>query len=154
MHTPRNSNNITPLKVRHNFFKNPLFSSAISERNKLGSEIHNSASLEIFEKHLLNFIRTNSNNVCKINNPLGLKLLKSLRIGFSHLKNIILNTIFKILQTLCVVVETTLLNKQTLLKKLKSINGSILAENENSVVRTLLLGRPDFTDSTNKEIIN
>ena len=148
MHTTRNSNNITPLKVRHNFFKNPLFSSAISERNKLGSEIHNSASLEIFEKHLLNFIRTNSNNVCKINNPLGLKLLKSLRIGFSHLKNIILNTIFKILQTLCVVVETTLL------KKLKSINGSILAENENSVVRTLLLGRPDFTDSTNKEIIN
>ena len=148
MHTTRNSNNITPLKVRHNFFKNPLFSSAISERNKLGSEIHISASLEIFEKHLLNFIRTNSNNVCKINNPLGLKLLKSLRIGFSHLKNIILNTIFKILQTLCVVVETTLL------KKLKSINGSILAENENSVVRTLLLGRPDFTDSTNKEIIN
>ena len=140
MHTTRNSNNITPLKVRHNFFKNPLFSSAISERNKLGSEIHNSASLEIFEKHLLNFIRANSNNVCKINNPLGLKLLKSLRIGFSHLKNIILNTVFKILQTL--------------LKKLKSINGRILAENENSVVRTLLLGRPDFTDSTNKEIIN
>ena len=29
-----------------------------------------------------------------------------------------------------------------------------MTENENSVVRTLLFGRPDFSYSTNKEIIN
>ena len=29
-----------------------------------------------------------------------------------------------------------------------------MAENENSVVRTLLFGRPGFNYSTNKEIIN
>ena len=40
--------------------------------------------------------------------------------------------------------------RQTLLNKLKSINASIMAENENSVVRTLLLGRSDFNYSTNK----
>ena len=44
--------------------------------------------------------------------------------------------------------------RQTLLNKLKSINASIMTENENSVVRTLLFGRPDFNYSTNKEIIN
>ena len=30
----------------------------------------------------------------------------------------------------------------------------MLAENEYSIVRTLLFGRPDFTYLTNKEIIN
>ena len=97
LHTSSNSENITPFKVRHNFFKNSFFLSVISEWNKLDLEIRNSASLEIFKKHLLNFIRPNSSNVFKINNPLVLNLLTRLRIGFSHLKNINLNTIFKIL---------------------------------------------------------
>ena len=44
--------------------------------------------------------------------------------------------------------------RHTLLNKLESINASIMTENENSVVRTLLFGRPDFSYSTNKEIIN
>ena len=47
MHTTRNSGNITPFKVRHNFFKNSFFPSVISEWNKLDPEIRNSASLEI-----------------------------------------------------------------------------------------------------------
>ena len=67
MHTTRNSNNITPFKARHNFFKKIFFSSVISEWNKLSLEIH-------------------SNNVFNINNLLGLKFLTCLRIGFSHLK--------------------------------------------------------------------
>ena len=44
--------------------------------------------------------------------------------------------------------------RQTLLNKLRSINASIIARTENSVVRTLLFGRPDFDYSTNEEIIN
>ena len=52
----------------------------------LDLDIRNSASLEIFKKQLLNFIRPNSNNVFNVNNPLGLKLLTRLRISFSHLK--------------------------------------------------------------------
>ena len=81
MHTTRNSNNITPFKVRHNFF-----ASVISEWNKLDLEICDSASLEIFKTHLLNFIRPNANNVFNINNLSGLKFLTCLRTGFSYLK--------------------------------------------------------------------
>ena len=67
--TTRNSDNISPFKVRDNFFKNYFFPSVISKWNKLGLEIRNSASLDIFEIHLLNFIIPNSYNVFNINNP-------------------------------------------------------------------------------------
>ena len=170
LYTTRNLDNITPFKVRHNFFKNSFFPSVISEWNKLDIEICNSASLEIFKKHLLNFIRPNSSNVFNINKPLGLKLLTRLRIGFSHLKE----QKFKFkrnfqdsVDPLCSCgndIESTVhfflhcpnftTHRQTLLNKLKSINASIVTENENSVGRTLLFGRPDFSYSTNKEIIN
>ena len=86
LHTTRNSDNITPFKVRYNFFKNSFFPSATIEWKKLDLEILNSDSLEIFKKSLLNFIRRNSNNVRNINNPLELKLLTRLRISFSHIK--------------------------------------------------------------------
>ena len=86
MHTTRNSDNITPFKVRHNFFKNYFFPSVIIEWKKLDLEVCNSDFLEIFKKTLLNFIRRKSNNVRNINNPLELKLLTHLRIGFSHIK--------------------------------------------------------------------
>ena len=168
MHTTRNSDKITPFKVRHKFFKNYFFPSVISEWNKLDLEIRNSASLEIFKKHLLNFIRTNSSNAFNINNPLGLKLLIRLRIGFSHLKehkfkhsfqdsidplyscgNDIESTVHFFLHY-----QNFTTQRQTLLNKLESINASIMTENENSVVTTLLFGTSDFRYSTNKEIIN
>ena len=168
MHTTRNSDNITPFKVTHNFFKNSFFPSVINEWNNLDLEIRNSASLDIFKKHLLNFIRSNSKNVFNINNPLGLKPLSRLRIGFSHLKEHKFKHNFPYsVNPLCSwgneiesIVDFFLhcpnfrTQRQTLLNKLKSINASIMAENENSVVRTLLFGRPDFNYSTNKEIIN
>ena len=167
MHT-RNSDNITPFKVRHNFFKSSFFPSVISEWNKLDHKIRNSASLEIFKKHLLTFIRPNSSNVFNINNALGLKLLARLRIGFSHLKEHKSKHNFQdSVDPLCSCgndIELTVhfflhcqnftTQRQTLLNKLKRINARIMTENENTVVRTLLFGRPDFSYSTNKEIIN
>ena len=152
MHTTRNSDNITPFKVRHNFFKNSFFPSVINEWNKLDLEIRNSASLEIFKKHLLNFIRPNSNSVFNISNPLGLKLLTRLRIGFSHLKEHKFKHNFQdSVDPLCSCgndIESTVhfflhcpnftTQRQTLLNKLKSINASILAENENSAERSYL----------------
>ena len=135
---------------------------------ELDLEIHNSVSLGIFKKHLLNFIRPNSNNAVNINNPLGLKLLTRLRIGFSHLKEHKFKHNFQdSVDPLCSCgnsIESTVhfflhcpnftTQRQTLLKKLKSINTSIIAENKNSVARTLLFGRPEFNYSTNKEIVN
>ena len=167
MHTTRNSDNITLLKVCQNFSKS-VFQSVIRNCNKRYPEICNSASLEIFEKRLLNFIRPNSNNIFNINNPLGLKLLTLLRIDLSHLKehkfkHIVqdskdplrscgIDTVSTVHSFLHYVNFTT--QRQIILKKLEIINISILAENENSVVRTLLFGRPGITNLTNKEIIN
>ena len=166
LHTTRNSE-ITPFKVRHNFFKNSFFPSVISEWNKLNLEICNSASLEIFKKHLLNFIRPNSSNAFNMNNPLGLKLLTHLRIGFSHLKEHKFKHNFQdSIDPLCscgndiesmvhffLHCQNFTTQRQTLLNKLKSVNASIMTENENSVVRTLLFGRPDFRYSTNNKLL-
>ena len=144
LHTTRNSDSITPFNVRHNFFKNSFFPSVISEWKKLDLEIRNSASLEIFKKHSSNFIRPNSNNAFNINNPLGLKLLTCLRIGFSHLKEHKFKHNFQgSTDLLCSCgndIESTFhfflpcpnftTQRQTLLNKLKSINASIMTENE------------------------
>ena len=97
-----------------------------------------------------------------------LKLLTHIRIGFSHLKEHKFKHNFQdSVDPLCSCgndIESSVhfflhcpnftTQRQTLLNKLKSINASIITENENSVVRTLLFGRPDLSYSTNKEIIN
>ena len=57
VHNTRLSYNIPPIKVKHDYFKNSFFPSAISEWNKLDLNIRNSASLNAFKKRLLNFIR-------------------------------------------------------------------------------------------------
>ena len=94
---------------------------------------------------------------------MGLKLLTRLRIGFSHLKEHKFKHNFQdSIDPLCSCgndIESTVhfflhypnftTQRQTLLNKLRSINASIIAETENSVVRTLLFGRPDFDYSTN-----
>ena len=99
---------------------------------------------------------------------MGLKLLTRLRIGFSHLKEHKFKHNFQdCVDPLCSSgndIESTVhfylhcpnftTQRQTLLNKLKSINANIMTENENSVVRTSLFGRPDFNYSTNKEIMN
>ena len=103
-----------------------------------------------------------------MSNPLRLKLLTRLRIGSSLLKERKLKHNFQdSADPFCSCgndIESTVhfflhcpnftTERQTLLSKLISINASIMAENESSVVRTLLFGRPDFNYSTNKEIIN
>ena len=95
-------------------------------------------------------------------------LFTRLRIGFSHLKEHKFKHNFQDsvdpLRSCGNGIESTVhfflhcpnftTQRQALLNKLKRINASIMAENENSVVRTLLFGRPGFNYSTNKEIIN
>ena len=123
--------------------------------------------MEIFKKYLLNFIRSNSNNVFNINNPLGLKLLTRVRIGFSHLKEHKFKHNFQdSVDPLCSCgndIESTVhfflhcpnftTQSGTLLNKLKITNASIMAKNENSVVRTLLFGRPDLIIQLTKKLL-
>ena len=85
VHNTRLNYNIPSIKVRHDYFKNSFFPSAITEWNKLKLNIKNSASLNIFLKKLLNFIRPCANSIFNIHNPLRIKLLTRLRLGLSHL---------------------------------------------------------------------
>ena len=61
--------------VRHNYFKNSFFPSAITEWNKLDCLVQNA-----------DLIRPLPNSIFNIHNALGIKYLTRLRIGFSHLK--------------------------------------------------------------------
>ena len=78
--------NISNLKTRSNFFRNSFFPSTITEWNKLDCDIRNSDSLNVFKLFLLKFVRAVASSAFEINNPYGLKLLKRLRLGFSHLR--------------------------------------------------------------------
>ena len=66
-------------------FKNSFLPYAIKEWNKLDSEIRNAKTYASFRKMLLNFIRPVGNSTYKMYDPLGIKLLTRLRLGFSHL---------------------------------------------------------------------
>ena len=82
----RNANNIPQFKVKHNFFRNCFFPSAVIEWNKLDLNICNSESLNVFKNSLLKFIRPSGNSVFNCHNPRGVKLLTRSRLGLSHLR--------------------------------------------------------------------
>ena len=79
-------NNISNIKTKSSFYRNSFFPSTITAWNKLDRDIRNSYSLNIFKLSLLKYIRPVANSVLDINNPYGLKLLTSLRLGLSHLR--------------------------------------------------------------------
>ena len=83
----RNTNNILLFKVKHNFFQNYFFPSAVIEWSKLDLNIRNSECLNFFKKTLLNFIRPSGIIVFNCYNPKGVKLLTKLRLGLSHLRD-------------------------------------------------------------------
>ena len=81
----RNTNNIPQFKVKHNFFRNSFFPSAVIGWNKLDLNIRNSESFNIFKESLLKFISLFGSSVFNYHNPRGFKLLTRLRLGLSHL---------------------------------------------------------------------
>ena len=72
-------------------FKNSFFPSFRVEVKfgqiwvKLDETIRNSESISIFKIRLLSSIRPLESNACNIFDPIGLKFLTHLRLGFSHL---------------------------------------------------------------------
>ena len=140
----RLSYNIPPIKVKHDYFKNSFFLSAISEWNKLDLNIRNSASLNVFKKKLLYFIRPCANSIFDIHNPLGIKLLTRLRLGLSPLHEHKFRHCFQdTLNPLCECakdIESTmhfflhctnfLIPRQTLFQKIRNIDDNILSQSE------------------------
>ena len=81
----RNANNAPSVRVNNNYFMNTFFLSTITEWSKVDLSISNSTSLNIFKGRLLQFVRPLENSVFTCHNPIGIKYLKKLRLGFSHL---------------------------------------------------------------------
>ena len=71
----RNINNIPQFKVKHNFFQNSFFPSAVIERNKLGLNICNLESLDIFKNSLLKFVRPSGSIVFNFHNSRGVIII-------------------------------------------------------------------------------
>ena len=70
---------------RTDCLKNSFFPSTLNDWYKLDETIRNSESISIFRSRLLLFIRTLESNVFNVFDPIGLKFLTRLRLGFSHL---------------------------------------------------------------------
>ena len=69
----RNTDKITPFHTKHNFFKNSFFPSTVIEWNKLDPNLRSAASLSVFKKNLLKFIRPSPNSVFNCHNYKGIK---------------------------------------------------------------------------------
>ena len=109
----RHKNSIPLFNVKYGYSKNNFFSLTLSWRrplsyrnytdfymitasvkkgltiiewNNLDSSIRNSASLVLFRKRILAFIRPSANSTIQCHNPKRLKLITKLRLGLSHFR--------------------------------------------------------------------
>ena len=85
-YSSRNSNNISLVRANTNYFMNTFFPSTITEWNNLDLSILKLTSLNIFKSRLLQFVRPLENSVFTCHNHIGIKYLKRVRLGFSHLR--------------------------------------------------------------------
>ena len=131
------------------------------EWNKLDPEIRNAETYASFQKMLLNFIRTIENSTYKIYDLLGIKLLATLRLGFSHLFEhkfrhnfaYSLNPLWfcslEIESTLHFFLScqnyTTL--RTALMTDLKNINDAIMSLNESNLLHVILYGNKNFDNN-------
>ena len=63
-------------------FKNSFFPYTLNDWYKLDETIRNSESISIFKSRLLSFIRPRESNVYNTFDPIGLKVLTRLHLGF------------------------------------------------------------------------
>ena len=129
--------------------------------------IKRSKSISIFKSNILKFIRSKPNNVYHCDNPKGIRLLTRLRLGVSHLPEHKFKHSFQdCLNTLCFCrneIETSthyLLHcptytneRMTLLKKIKSINCSVLEFSDADVTKMILFWDNTLSDSCNTLIL-
>ena len=78
--------NIALIMTKYNFSKNSFFPSAIIEWNNLDPNLRNSKNISVFKEKILSFIRPSTNSFFGCHNPKGIKLITSLRLGLSQLR--------------------------------------------------------------------
>ena len=172
MRTPnyrtRNADDVPSFNIRHNFFKNSFFPSAVIEWNKLDSRLRKVKSFTDFKKNILSFIRLKANSVFNCNSSKGLKFVTRLRLGLSHLREHKFKHSFQgSINPLCscsLDVESTIhyflhcsqfrIERHTLLDKISQIDNKLLDSNESNLIQHLLFSDPSKDTETNTEILN
>ena len=146
---------------------NTFFPSTITEWNKLDLSIRNSASLNVFKGRLLQFVRPLENSVFTCHNPIGIKYLTRLRLGFSHLRyhkfkhgfldaadllcscsTAIENTVHYFLA--CPNFSTA---QNTFRNEIAIVDRSIIDQDEIKIIQTFLYGNPTYSVNDNKLIL-
>ena len=148
-------------------FKSSFLPYTITEWNKFDSKIRNAETYASFRKMLLNLTRSIENSTYKIYDPLGLKLLSRLKLGFSHLSEPKFKHNFvDPLHPLCscsLETESTLHSflrfqnyttlRTALINDLKNINDAIMPLNESNLLRVMLYGSKNFDKNMNISIL-
>ena len=149
------------------FFQNLFLPFAITEWNKLDSDIKNIDSHAVFRKKLLTFIRPLGNDTHGIYGPLGIRLLNRLRLGFSHLRGHRFRHNFAdTLNPLCscsletedtehyfLRCQDNLSFRTTLMNDLNNINTAIASLNSNDLIRVILYCDESLNKETNCKIL-
>ena len=167
-YSSRNANNIPSVRFNNNDFMNTFFPSTTTEWKKLDLSIHNSTSLNIFKGRLLQFVRPSENSVFTCHNPIVIKYLARLRLGFSHLcyhkfkhsfldavdphcscSTSIENTVHYFLH--CPNFSTA---RNTFLNEIATVDRSIIDQDEIKIIRTLLYGNSTYSVSDNRLILD
>ena len=104
------------------------------------------------------------NSIYNIHNPLGVKYLTRLRIGFSYLKEHNFQDSVDPMCSCSSGIEATIhlflhstnfnIQRQTLFDKIATTDTNILTENEDSIVNILLFGKPNSENSVNNALLN
>ena len=168
-HRTRQCKKIPAINMKHDFFKNSFFLSAIIEWNKLDWEIKKSESIETFTKIILSFIRPSLNSTFNCHKPRGIKPLSRLRLGLSHLREYKFKHSFQdSLNPFCCCgkgqVETSshyllhcssyLEERLAVLNTIKNIEKSILQQNDSKFTSVLLFGDTSFDNNKNTFILD
>ena len=155
------------LSCRTTPFQNLFLPFTITEWNKLDSDIKNIDSHAMLREKLLTFIRPLEKDTYGIYDPLGVKLLNRLRLGFSHLREHEFRHNFvdtlNPLSSYCLETENKehyLLRCQnnlslptTLTNDLKNINTEVASLNPNVLLRVILYEDKSFNKETNNKIL-
>ena len=148
-------------------FQNSFFPYIVNQWNQLTPDIRNSLSLPILRKSLFKLIKPLENNIYNIHDPMGIKLLTRLRLGFSHLREHKFRHNFRdTLNPTCACSlqpENTnhfLLHchnydnlRLTLMNDLNIIDTTISSLNETNLVDLLLFGDIKYDSTTNQKIL-
>ena len=161
------TNHIPSFNCRTECFKNSFFPSTLSDWFNLDISVRKLESIDVFKSRLLSFIRPIENNVYNIFDPVGLKFLTRLRLGFSHLnKHRFQHNFQDCINPLCscsLDIEDTIhyllhchhfsQHRIDLMNSVNSIYRNFSSLSDNNKRDVLLFGDPSSDGNTNKFIL-